>query len=233
MLEPGSARRWSDPCLLGACDLSAVNWIACANITDPLPKALLSRFRIVELAMPEQSHFDAALTSVLGDLADRLVDRLVRTTFTEDDRKFIEEQRMFFLATTDADGFPDCSYKGGDPGFVRVLDERTLVFPSYDGNGMFKSLGNIRANPAVGLLFISFERPNRLRVSASANGGALPGECRRAAYLGSRVEYVVGTPWGELLVFDDAVKRMHARGSTLGVMFDPEAAIVLPRGATT
>ena len=101
-------------------------------------------------------------------LADRLVDRLVRTTFTEDDRKFIEEQRMFFLATTDADGFPDCSYKGGDPGFVRVLDERTLVFPSYDGNGMFKSLGNIRANPAVGLLFISFERPNRLRVNGTA-----------------------------------------------------------------
>jgi hypothetical protein len=71
MLEPGSARRWSDPCLLGACDLSAVNWIACANITDPLPKALLSRFRMVELAPPEPSHFDAALTSVLGNLAGR------------------------------------------------------------------------------------------------------------------------------------------------------------------
>ncbi|RSV15324.1 AAA family ATPase [Sphingomonas sp. ABOLG] len=71
MLEPGSARRWSDPCLLAACDLSAVNWIACANTTDPLPKALLSRFRIVEPATPEPSHFNAALTSVLGDLADR------------------------------------------------------------------------------------------------------------------------------------------------------------------
>jgi hypothetical protein len=64
-------------------------------------------------------------------LADRLVERLVRSTFTDEDRKFIEGQRMFFLATTDADGFPDCSYKGGDPGFVHVLDERTLVFPSY------------------------------------------------------------------------------------------------------
>ena len=101
-------------------------------------------------------------------LADRLVETLVRSTFTEENRAFIESQRMFFLATTDADGFPDCSYKGGDPGFVRILDERTLVFPSYDGNGMFKSLGNIRANPAVGLLFMSFETPKRLRVNGTA-----------------------------------------------------------------
>ena len=101
-------------------------------------------------------------------LADRLVETLVCAAFTDEDRAFIESQRMFFLATTDADGFPDCSYKGGDPGFVRVLDERTLVFPSYDGNGMFKSLGNIRANPAVGLLFMSFETPKRLRVNGTA-----------------------------------------------------------------
>ena len=101
-------------------------------------------------------------------LADRLVEMLVRSVFNQEDREFIEGQRMFFLATTDADGFPDCSYKGGDPGFVRVVDERTLVFPSYDGNGMFKSLGNIRANSAVGLLFLSFEQPKRLRVNGTA-----------------------------------------------------------------
>jgi predicted pyridoxine 5'-phosphate oxidase superfamily flavin-nucleotide-binding protein len=101
-------------------------------------------------------------------LADRLAEKLLRTTFGDEERAFIESQRMFFLATTDADGYPDCSYKGGDPGFVRVLDERTLVFPSYDGNGMFKSLGNIRANPAVGLLFLSFEEPKRLRVNGTA-----------------------------------------------------------------
>ena len=105
-------------------------------------------------------------------LADRLVETLVRTALTEEDRAFIESQRMFFLATTDADGFPDCSYKGGDPGLVRALDERTLVFPSYDGNGMFKSLGNIRANPAVGLLFMSFETPKRLRVNGTATVSA-------------------------------------------------------------
>jgi hypothetical protein len=109
-----------------------------------------------------QDQFDARR------LADRLVDTLVRSSFTDEDRTFIEQQRMFFLATTDAEGFPDCSYKGGDPGFVRVHDERTLIFPSYDGNGMFKSLGNIRANPGVGLLFLNFEQPKRLRVNGTA-----------------------------------------------------------------
>ena len=105
-------------------------------------------------------------------LADRLAEKLVRSAFDDEDRAFIEAQRMFFLATADADGLPDCSYKGGDPGFARILDERTLVFPSYDGNGMFKSLGNIRANPAVGLLFLSFEQPRRLRVNGTATVSA-------------------------------------------------------------
>ncbi|RDE05970.1 AAA family ATPase [Sphingomonas aracearum] len=71
MIEPGSAKRWPDPCLLGACDLSAVNWVACANTIDPIPTALRSRFRVVELAPPDPTHFDAALASVLGDLAAR------------------------------------------------------------------------------------------------------------------------------------------------------------------
>jgi len=75
---------------------------------------------------------------------------------------------MFFLATADAEGQPDVSYKGGVPGFVRVVDEQTLAFPDYDGNGMFRSLGNVLVNPSVALLFIDFERPNRLRVNGSA-----------------------------------------------------------------
>jgi len=102
-------------------------------------------------------------------LADRLVEVLARTAFTEDDRKFIESRPLFFLATADAEGRPDCSYKGGPPGFVRLIDANTLAFPSYDGNGMFKSLGNALANPHVGLLFIDFERPNRLRVNGRAS----------------------------------------------------------------
>ncbi len=102
-------------------------------------------------------------------LADRLQEKLSRTEFTAEDRAFIEASGLFFLATADAQGRPDCSHKGGLPGFVRVLDPRTLAFPSYDGNGMFKSLGNISLNPAVGLLFIDFEQPRRLRVVGSAS----------------------------------------------------------------
>ena len=102
-------------------------------------------------------------------LADRLQERLSRTTFAPDDTEFIASQAMFMLATADADGWPECSYKGGMPGFVRVLDGHTLAFPSYDGNGMFRSLGNVLVNPRVGLLFIDFEQPRRLRVQGLAH----------------------------------------------------------------
>ncbi len=101
-------------------------------------------------------------------LADRLEQVTLHAAFTERDRAFIERSSLFFLATVDADGFPDCSYKGGMPGFVRLLDEHHLAFPDYDGNGMFKSLGNILENPNVALLFIDFERQSRLRVNGTA-----------------------------------------------------------------
>jgi predicted pyridoxine 5'-phosphate oxidase superfamily flavin-nucleotide-binding protein len=102
-------------------------------------------------------------------IADRLEQVTVHTEFTDDDAAFVERSPMFFLATTDTNGWPDCSYKGGMPGFVRLVDSKTLVFPSYDGNGMFRSLGNIMVNPKVGLLFIDWERPNRMRVSGMAS----------------------------------------------------------------
>jgi predicted pyridoxine 5'-phosphate oxidase superfamily flavin-nucleotide-binding protein len=101
-------------------------------------------------------------------LADRLDEKLGRTAFTAEDRQFIESRPLFFLATADPEGRPDCSYKGGDPGFVHVTGAGELAFPSYDGNGMFRSLGNVLVNPAVALLFIDFERPNRLRVNGRA-----------------------------------------------------------------
>lgn len=101
-------------------------------------------------------------------LADRLEQVTVRTAFTEEDRAFIERSPMFFVATADAHGHPDCSYKGGLPGFVRVLDEHTLAFPDYDGNGMYRSWGNVLLNPQVGLLFLDFENPKRIRINGSA-----------------------------------------------------------------
>ena len=102
-------------------------------------------------------------------LADRLQERKVAEVIDADDRAFIESMDMLFIATADEQGRPDCSYKGGDPGFVRVLDERTIAFPIYDGNGMFLSAGNVLVNPEVGLLFISFERGRRLRLNGTAS----------------------------------------------------------------
>lgn len=102
-------------------------------------------------------------------LADRLAERLLHSEFTDDDKAFIESLDYFFLATATPTGHPDCSFKGGPPGFVRVLAPNLLVWPDYDGNGMFKSLGNIAINPSVGLLFIRMgETPKRLRANGRA-----------------------------------------------------------------
>jgi predicted pyridoxine 5'-phosphate oxidase superfamily flavin-nucleotide-binding protein len=104
-------------------------------------------------------------------LADRLDERFVQRGVIDDgDKQVIESLDMFFLATADAEGRPQCSYKGGDPGFVRVVDEQTLAFPNYDGNGMYLSMGNVLVNPHVGLLFVNFtgRPPTRIRVNGVA-----------------------------------------------------------------
>lgn len=108
-----------------------------------------------------QDHFDSR----------RMADRLATGTtesINEFHRAFIEARELFFLSTVDEDGWPQCSYKGGEPGFVRVLDEHTLVFPLFDGNGMFLTAGNIAATARVGMLFIDLEGGTRLRVNGEA-----------------------------------------------------------------
>jgi uncharacterized protein len=102
-------------------------------------------------------------------IADRLEQKLMRTAFTDDDKAFLESRILFFLATADAAGRPTCNHKGGAPGFVRVVAPDELAFPDFDGNGMFLNIGNISVNPSVGLLFIDFEKPKRLRVDGSAS----------------------------------------------------------------
>jgi predicted pyridoxine 5'-phosphate oxidase superfamily flavin-nucleotide-binding protein len=102
-------------------------------------------------------------------LADRLEEVTRRASFTDADKSFIESAGFFFLATADGEGRPDCSFKGGAPGFVRVITPELLVFPDYDGNGQFRSLGNISVNPEIGLLFIAMgETARRLRVNGRA-----------------------------------------------------------------
>ena len=102
-------------------------------------------------------------------LADRIEERVVHDRMDGDDRAFIEARDMFFIATADSDGKPQCSYKGGDPGFVRVLDEHTIAFPNYDGNGMYLTTGNLLVNADVGLLFIDFEGRKRMRLNGRAS----------------------------------------------------------------
>ena len=105
-------------------------------------------------------------------MADRIEEIAVRTAFGPEEKAFIEARDMFFLSTIDHQGRPTVSYKGGDPGFVKILDETTLAFPSYDGNGMYFSMGNIDLNREVGLLFIDFEKPHRVRVQGTASVSA-------------------------------------------------------------
>lgn len=119
-------------------------------------------------------------------LADRL-ESLAHAEFDPQDRAFIESAAMFFLATVDHRGRPTVSYKGGAPGFVRIVAPGTLVFPLYDGNGMFLSLGNISSAAKIGMLFIDFASPRRLRVQGTAR--AITNDGQHGSYPGA--QYVV------------------------------------------
>jgi predicted pyridoxine 5'-phosphate oxidase superfamily flavin-nucleotide-binding protein len=119
-------------------------------------------------ALYEHSHRGLQAQFDTQRLADRIEQKLFRTALTDEDRGFIERLDLFFLATVNSKGEPSCSYKGGDPGFVRVLDAQTLVFPNYDGNGMYLSMGNVVDNGLVAMLFIDLCSPKRLRVNGRA-----------------------------------------------------------------
>lgn len=110
------------------------------------------------------------LQDVFGtrQLADRIEEIACITEFSDEAKAFIESQDMFFLSTVDHHDRPTVSYKGGDVGFVRIVDSKTLVFPSYDGNGMYMSMGNLAKHHEIGMLFISFEKPHRIRVQGRA-----------------------------------------------------------------
>jgi len=113
-----------------------------------------------------QDQFDTRM------LADTLEAVIVQPGIDDEARAFIESRSFFFLSTVNHEGHPTVSHKGGAPGFVRVVDPTTLVFPSYDGNGMFLSMGNIAGDGRIGLLFIDFETPHRVRVHARATVSA-------------------------------------------------------------
>ena len=155
-------------------------------------------------------------------LADRIEQRLCRDHLNADDRLFIERLDMFFLATVDAAGQPSCSYKGGDPGLVRALDERTLVFPNYDGNGMYLSMGNIASRRQVGMLFIDFARPQRLRVHGSAS--LIAPDASTPAFVGAQFLVRVAVQQ----VFPNCPRYLHAMQETAASEYVPRAGRPTP-----
>ncbi len=155
-------------------------------------------------------------------LADRIEERLFREHIAADDRAFIERMDMFFLATADSAGRPNCSYKGGDPGFVRVLGPQSLVFPNYDGNGMFISMGNTRENPHVGLLFIDFENRKRLRL----NGTARIESARSIEPFYPEAQFVVKVQVRQ--VFPNCPRYIHKMQLVERSNFVPHAAVATP-----
>jgi len=155
-------------------------------------------------------------------LADRIEQRLVKETIDEGDRAFIERMDMFFLATVDASGHANCSYKAGAPGFVRVLGERTLAFPSFDGNGMFLSLGGVLETGQVGMLFIDFEGQSRMRV----NGVASVDDADPLLETWPEAQLVVRVAVRE--VFPNCPRYIHKRALVESSRFVPKAGCETP-----
>jgi predicted pyridoxine 5'-phosphate oxidase superfamily flavin-nucleotide-binding protein len=91
-----------------------------------------------------------------AERADDFYRRQVRPHLTAQMRQFIGRQTMVFLASADSGGACDASFRAGPPGFVQVLDDHTLAYPEYKGNGVLASAGNITENPHLGLLFMDF-----------------------------------------------------------------------------
>jgi uncharacterized protein len=119
-------------------------------------------FTYTEKACELQKRFDTS------NLAAAELQAIVHDELTPVDRGFIESMEMFWLASVDPKGSPTVSYKGGAPGFVKLPDNKTVLFPCFDGNGMFYSMGNIASTSHVGLLFMDFQKPFRLRVQGDA-----------------------------------------------------------------
>ncbi len=155
-------------------------------------------------------------------IADRIDDLLVKDTVDDRSAAFIARQDMFFLATADAQGRPTCSYKGGDPGFVRVVDERTVAFPSYDGNGMFLSAGNVLVNPHVGMLFIDLVKGHRMRLDGVASID--PGDPLRPEY--PQAQFVVRVTVGRL--YPNCPRYIHRYEQVKRSAFVPRAGTPTP-----
>jgi uncharacterized protein len=157
-----------------------------------------------------------------SQLAAAEVAAIVHSELLEHERVFIESRDMLFLSTVDSRGQPTCSYKGGDPGFVRVIDSRTLVFPHYNGNGMFLSAGNMFEGAKVGILFIDFETPHRLRVHGSA--AVVPPSDDLPRYEGAELLFKVSIE----SVFINCPRYVHKRHEAERSKYVPRQGVPTP-----
>jgi predicted pyridoxine 5'-phosphate oxidase superfamily flavin-nucleotide-binding protein len=173
-------------------------------------------------ALYEDSHRNLQQRFDTQRLADRIEQRLFRRALTDDDRAFVERLDLFFLATVNSRGEPSCSYKGGDPGFVRVLSPTTLMFPCYDGNGMYLSMGNVAATHEVGMLFIDLCAPKRLRVNGTAR--IETAEFAKPAYL--EAQFVVVVEVRE--VFPNCPRYIHKFQRVEPSQFVPREGVATP-----
>jgi uncharacterized protein len=173
-------------------------------------------------ALYEPSHRSIQAQFDTQRLADRIEQKLFRTELPPDDIAFIEQLDLFFLATVNSKGEPSCSYKGGEAGFVRVLDSRTLMFPCYDGNGMYLSMGNVASNGHVGMLFVDLCSPKRLRVNGIAR--IEPAEFAVPAYIDAQFVVVVSVRE----VFPNCGRYVHKFARVERSRFVPQAGCETP-----
>ncbi len=149
-------------------------------------------------------------------LADRWTATIMADTLGAPHDDFVASRDFFFLATVDSGGMPTVSYKGGPVGLVTVLDPKTVIFPDYDGNGMFLSMGNVADTGQVGMLFIDLETPHRVRVQGRATVSAADTE----RYPGS-VQLVTVTVEN---TFVNCARYIHKHERVVSSPYVPDAA---------
>ena len=147
-------------------------------------------------------------------LADRLEEIIVVPALDADAQAFIAQQDHFFLTTVDADRLPTASHPGGDRGFVHVIDKTTLLFPCFDGNGMWLSMGNIADHGKIGMLFINTVEPHRIRVQGTARLVREPDVLARWKDVGLAVEVTLTRTWINCPRY---IHPMEKRGQSLHV----------------
>lgn len=155
-------------------------------------------------------------------IADALANYTLHGELTDDDIALIGAQSTMWISTVDADGWPDVSYKGGDVGFVEVIGRSELRIPSYDGNGMMRTMGNIADTGRVAVLFVDTARPWRLRLHGTATVSTAPADTGR--HHGADAVIIVSVQ----RVFPNCARYIHRTGEISEFVPRPGVETPLP-----